>query len=139
MALYLCRWPNGDCSFVEASSKGAAIAALREAGNAEGCPITPMQDFMVHFALSNGGKLELQCFGEATEEAIFEIAYPVLGKALVDAPEEANTGVLTPEGEKLIREAVRKERERVREKKAKEPQTELRRKINAKTMRRPVD
>ena len=125
MPLYLCRWPNGDCSVVQAANKGAAIEALDEAGNAEGCPITPIRDFMVHFALNDQGKLDLQCFGEAAEEALFQLAYPVLGEALGDAPEEANTGVLTPEGEALIREAVRKERNRVREKKVKEPETEL--------------
>jgi hypothetical protein len=106
---------------------------LDEAGNAEGCPITPLRDFMAHFALTNQGKLDLQCFGEATEDALFQIAYPVLGAALVDAPEEANTGVLTPEGETLIREAVRKERERVREKKVKEPQTELGKRLKSET------
>lgn len=59
----------------------------------------------------------------------------------MDAPEEADTGVLTPEGERLVREAVRKERERVRGKLTKEPQTKLGRKIKAKTDApiRPID
>ncbi len=45
MPLYLCRWPNGDCSVVWASTKGAAVELLDEIANAEGCPLTPIQDF----------------------------------------------------------------------------------------------
>jgi len=37
MPLYLCRWPNGDCSFVQAATKGEAIELLDEIANAEGC------------------------------------------------------------------------------------------------------
>jgi hypothetical protein len=48
MPLYLCRWTNGDCSFVFASSKGEAIELLDEIGNAVGCPLTPIHDFMVY-------------------------------------------------------------------------------------------
>jgi hypothetical protein len=36
MALYLCRWTNGDCSFVFTARKGEAIELLDEIGNAEG-------------------------------------------------------------------------------------------------------
>jgi len=39
MPLYLCRWENGDCSFVWALNKGHALEVLDEVGNAEGCPI----------------------------------------------------------------------------------------------------
>ena len=38
MPLYLCRWTNGDCSFVFAGSKREAIELLDGVGNAEGCP-----------------------------------------------------------------------------------------------------
>lgn len=37
MPLYLCRWPNGDCSVVWARNKQDAIAELDQVGNAEGC------------------------------------------------------------------------------------------------------
>jgi hypothetical protein len=36
MPLFLCGWENGDCSFVAAPTKDAAILMLDEIGNAEG-------------------------------------------------------------------------------------------------------
>ena len=42
MPLYLCRWPNGDCSVVWAANKGEAIELLDEVDNAEGCPLTAL-------------------------------------------------------------------------------------------------
>ena len=51
MPLYMCRWPNGDCSVVWATNKGEAIEILDEVDNAEGCPLMALRDFMVHFRL----------------------------------------------------------------------------------------
>lgn len=48
MLLYLCRWPNGDCSVVCACNKEDAIIALDEVGNAEGCPLIRLSEFQVH-------------------------------------------------------------------------------------------
>ena len=84
--LYLCRWPNGDCSFVLAPNKGAAIEALDELANAEGCSLTILRDFMVHFRLSDSGELEFEGLGEATEKAVFEQAYPVLEETRLNVP-----------------------------------------------------
>jgi hypothetical protein len=41
---------------------------------------------MVHFRLADEGRLELEAFGEATENFIFETAYPVLDAAMLNAP-----------------------------------------------------
>ena len=38
MPVYVYRWPNGDCSVVQARTKQAAIIKLDEMDNAEGCP-----------------------------------------------------------------------------------------------------
>jgi len=35
MSLFLCRWPNGDCSVVQARTKEDAISELDQVGNAE--------------------------------------------------------------------------------------------------------
>jgi hypothetical protein len=43
MPLYLCRWPNGDCSVVWARNKEDAIVELDQVGNAEGCPLIPFR------------------------------------------------------------------------------------------------
>ena len=132
MPLYLCRWPNGDCSVVWATNKGEAIEILDEVDNAEGCHLTALRDFMIHFHLSEAGELELEGFGEATEDALFRVAYPTLDEALMKAPCDA-AGNPTPEGVGMIREAVAQERKRVRLKKVREPETELGREIKKMT------
>lgn len=40
MPTFLCRWENGDISFVSARDKDTAIILLDEVANAEGMPIT---------------------------------------------------------------------------------------------------
>ncbi|MEE8176534.1 MAG: hypothetical protein V3T65_00890 [Acidobacteriota bacterium] len=129
MPLYLCRWENGDCSFIWALNKEHALEVLDEVGNAEGCPITPISDFSAHFRLTDEGDLALESFGEVTEEVIFEKAYPILDDAMLNAPADQTTGELTAEGRALVRKAVVEERKRVRPKNIKEPETELGREI----------
>ena len=131
MPLYLCRWANGDCSVVWAANKGEAVEILDEVDNAEGCPLMALREFMVHFRLSDEGEIRFEGFGEATEDALFQLAYPMLDKALTDAPSD-QAGNPTPEGIATIREAVAQERKRVRLKKVKEPETELGRGIKKK-------
>jgi hypothetical protein len=116
VSLYLCRWPNGDCSFVQAPSKGKAIELLEETGNAEGCPLTPLHEFMAHFCLTDAGEIEFEEFGEVTEDVLFEKAYPILDEVLLNAARDAQSGALMPEGVEAVRTAAAKERERVRQK-----------------------
>ncbi|MDP2321899.1 MAG: hypothetical protein Q8O42_21485 [Acidobacteriota bacterium] len=81
MPLFLCRWPNGDCSVVWAPHKADAIVELDQVGNAETCPITQVRSFQVHFVLNEQGKLMLEALGEDTEKEIVSFAYPVLDQA----------------------------------------------------------
>ena len=119
--LFLCRWPNGDFSVVKASSKDEAIELLDEIGNAEGSPVTPINDtFMVHFALTDDGDFELQGWGEETGELIMKRAYPVLDEARMSSLDKSDT-----ERTEIIRRAVVKERDRVVEKRVKTPKTLL--------------
>lgn len=119
--LFLCRWPNGDFSVVKASSKDEAIELLDEIGNAEGSPVTPINDnFMVHFVLTDDGDFELQGWGEETGELIMKRAYPVLDEARMSSLDKSDT-----ERTEIIRRAVAKERERVVEKRVKTPKTLL--------------
>src|SRR3970040_2181005 len=85
MPLFLCRWPNGDCSLVWAPHKEDAIVELDQVGSAEACPITQVHAFQLHFVLHEQGKLILEALGEGTEEEIVSLAYPVLDQALSDA------------------------------------------------------
>jgi hypothetical protein len=81
MPVYVCRWLNGDCSFVSAPTKESAIQRLDEnAGNAEGCPIQRIERFQIHFKLTDDGRLELEEEGiwtwnsVAVEPDLYDIA-----------------------------------------------------------------
>ena len=111
MPIFLCRWPNGDCSLVSARTKAEAIERLDEVANAEGCPITRLEHLQVHFRLTDEGQLALDGLGEAMEEEIFGSCYPELEQALADGDDLAV--------------AVSRERDRVQVAAVKVPQTEL--------------
>jgi hypothetical protein len=70
MPLFLCRWPNGDCSVVLARTKADAIVELDQVGNAEDCPITRVRRFQLQFALTDRGELALERFGDGTKEEV---------------------------------------------------------------------
>ena len=138
MPLFLCRWFNGDCSVVWARNKEDAIVELDQVANAEGCPITQLRTFQVHFALTDRGELVLEGFGEGTREVIVSLAYPLLDKALQDA--YADKGFngdesLPPERRVAIARAVEQERDRVEIDQARttEPLTELGRDVKRQT------
>jgi len=59
MAIYLCRWPNGEFSVVSAKTKSDAIELLDEWGNAEQASLTRMPDCMFDFRLDDDGQIEL--------------------------------------------------------------------------------
>lgn len=119
MPLFACRWPTGDVSFVLAANKDSAVEHLDEIANAEGCPLVRVDEFQVHFALSDDGELKLEGWGEATEEFIWDSLYPALREARVRVEDQAG------EHPDVIRAAVRKERNRVRPRMAAQPDTEL--------------
>ena len=132
--MFICRWPNGDLSFVHALSKEEAIIARDEWDNAELAEITRVSDFMVDFRLNGEGDLELQAIGEALQDHIWEKALPVLaearGSALADGDEPTNAG------KEVIRKAVQKEKQRLAGKKRlKTADTELGKSIKGKPAR----
>lgn len=138
MPLFLCRWPNGDCSVVWAPNKDDAIVELDQVGNAEACPITQIRAFQIHFVLNDQGKLALEAFGEGTEEEMISLAYPVLARALSDAHlEEADETDedLRPDRLAAIAKAVEAERHRLARDQTQtpEPVTELGRNVKQQT------
>jgi len=124
MPVFMCRWPNGDFSFVSARDESKAIEALDEIDNAEGCPLSVVRDFMVHFRLEEDGSFEHEGFGEVTENTIWK-DYPILDETFTRIFEEIKGGLFTTEHMRVIGEAVGKERERVKAKKMKQPATHL--------------
>lgn len=123
MPLFLCRWENGDFSVVQANNRGDALYMLDEVGNAEGSQIKVISEFMIHLKLADDGEFQFEDLGEAAGETIYRNAYPILDKAQRKAPRDER-GNLTPEGQAMIKKAVRAERNRVKSKRVKAPSTE---------------
>ena len=116
MPMYLCRWPNGDCSAVWARDEQDATLKLDEVGDAEGYAISRLPEFQVHFRLTDEGNLELDDFGDETEPAIWRVCYPLLDRVEIEIMGEREAcGVdeLTGSQRERIRQAVVRERERV--------------------------
>ena len=134
MAVYLCRWPNGDFSIVSARTEADAIVLLDEWGNAEQAQISRMQDCMFDFHLNDEGEIELAETGEATYALVMENCYPVALEAMsqVGAKE---VGGQTEASRQAIREAVKRERIRLwdEQPEPKPASTELGRKIQKQT------
>ena len=84
--MFMCRWMNGDVSFVSARTKEDAMVMLDEWADAEGAEISQIRDFMVDFRLNDEGELELKEFGESCRDSILEKAYPRLLEAISTAP-----------------------------------------------------
>lgn len=138
MPLFLCRWPNGDCSVVWARNKEEAILELDQVGNGEGCPVAPMRTFQAHFAMTDRGELVVDGLGEGTREEILEGVYPVLDQALSDASDgdAYDCYEKLPKARRAaIMRAVEQERNRidVDETRTTEPQTELGRDLKQQT------
>ena len=109
--MFMCRWMNGDVSFVSARTKEEAIVMLDEWDNAEAAEISQIRDFMVDFRLNDDGELELTEFGERCRDSILEKAYPRLLEAITTAP-MTPAGGPTAEGIEMVRRAVQEERTR---------------------------
>jgi hypothetical protein len=135
MAIYLCRWPNGDCSVVNAKTKIDAIELLDEWGNAEEASLTRLADCMFDFKLRDDGHLELADIGEATHECIMEACYPELDNAFATAEWDETGMDYSFKGRERIRAAVESERTRLRDCQphAKGAETELGREIQNQT------
>ena len=86
MAIYLCRWPNGEFSIVNGKTKDDAVVLLDEWGNAEQASLTRLTDCMFDFRLADDGRIELQNIGESTEARIMEACWhPKLSDAFATA------------------------------------------------------
>lgn len=133
MTIYICRWPNGDFSIVNAESIDDAIVLLDEWGDAEEAELTEMSDCMFDFRLDDEGEFELAAVGDATFDSIMETCYPELDKARPDA-ERDSEGDYTLRGREQVRAAVEAERNRLKGSAVpREAETELGREIQKQT------
>ncbi|MEW6488713.1 MAG: hypothetical protein AB1578_12475 [Thermodesulfobacteriota bacterium] len=81
MPVYLCRWPNGDVSLVEAQDPEEASILLDEVGNADEAELHHLADLLVSFRLDDEGSLQVDQWGEACRKEVYEVAYPALEAA----------------------------------------------------------
>ncbi|SRR5712691_1652293 len=107
MRVWLYRWPNGDCSVVWARNRLDALDVLDEEGAAVMRNLIPLPPGRVSLRLEDDGELGLEGFGEYMTE-IVDQQYPYLEAVRMRENEES----VTPEE---WAEAVKKERERVRD------------------------
>lgn len=135
MAIYLCRWPNGEFSIVNAKTKNEAIVLLDEWGNAEQAILTRLNDCMFDFRLGDDGRIELANIGEATEEHIMTAFYPNLSEVLATAERDEMEQDYSEKGREQVREAVELERTRLWDKQppGKEAETGIGRDIQKQT------
>jgi len=91
MPVYICRWENGEVSFLSAKSKKDACLLLDEFAEVEPDDLHPVSDFMLSFKLTDNGALEVSEMGEDTQELFNQTIYPVLFQARmkVDSASEA--------------------------------------------------
>src|SRR5438132_14408370 len=85
MPVYMCRWENGEVSFVSARSKRDACLLPDEFAAVEPEDLHEVQDLMLGFALSDDGEVLLSDLGEGTRELFEEKIYPVLYQSRQDA------------------------------------------------------
>jgi hypothetical protein len=135
MAIYLCRWPNGEFSIVNAPTKNDAIILLDEWGNAEQASLTRIRDCMLDFRLADNGEIELAQIGEVTHDFIMETCYPELDKTLASAEWDETGTDYSAKGREQIQAAVELERKRLGDKQppAKQAEAGLGRQIQAQT------
>lgn len=107
--LYVCRWPNGDCSVVVAGSKREAIIALDEFDAADPSWLTPMDACLIDFRLNNRGEIEFAQFGWDTANFLWEKCYPALDKVRTRYVDDRSR-----RAKDEIKRAVKHERNRLR-------------------------
>ena len=135
MPAYLCRWPNGDVTLLNARNRDDAVILLDEFDDAELAELFRLDSLMVDLRLCDDGQFKLCALGESTRDEIIETAFPELAATLASD----DLMGLDFEGEEYrakVRDAVNNERKRkLRESytRAREPSTELGKRIQQQT------
>jgi hypothetical protein len=124
MPMYMCRWENGDLSFVYAADEDEAVNILDELGDAEDGELKRIDHFMMDFEWSDEGDLRLAQYGELTLGIVDE-TFPGVFDAVCNAPTD-DEGHRTPKGKEMVLKAVNKAKSRrIRRRKRKAADTEI--------------
>ena len=135
MPAYLCRWPNGDVTLLNARNRDDAVILLDEFDDADLAELYRLDSLMVDLRLSDDGQFKLCALGESTRAEIIQTAFPELAATLAS---DDLIG-LDFEGEEYrakVRHAVNNERKRKLSQthgRAREPSTELGKRLQQQT------
>jgi hypothetical protein len=88
--MFMCRWPNGDLSFVHTPSKEEAIIALDEWDNTELAEITRVSDFMVDVSFRQActDQKQYPCVTQSCQSSIAWLAMITRDELLYQAADE---------------------------------------------------
>lgn len=135
MPAYLCRWPNGDVTLLNARDKTDAIILLDEFDDAESAELHRLDSLMVDLRLRDDGQFKLCALGETTQAEIMEIAFPEL-TATLESDELMRLDYESEEYRAMVRRAVNNEQKRMLRKsrgRVREPSTELGKRLQQQT------
>ena len=116
---------------VDAASRKDAIVRLDEVGNAEEGDLFPLRNFLVNFKLRKEVEdwteqlpVELESFGEKTEEFLNTTVYPVYSETLFEIDKNLPDGEVSDQQDQETRSKVTNaiETERNRRSEAREPE-----------------
>lgn len=111
--VYLYRWPNGDFSIATGASVDDALAAFTEFADPDPTQLYTIDSFVANFRPTDSGEISLGQFNQSTNQAVWDICYPVLRDLLVSGDVLDENGQFKPGGEDRVRHAVEAERIRL--------------------------
>ncbi len=89
MPNFLCRWPNGDFSIIDARDRDQAIIHLDEIGDATEAELFETKSLFINFTLTDQGHLEFENFAESFDSDVMEKCYPLILKAQMEDEDES--------------------------------------------------
>jgi hypothetical protein len=111
MSIYMCRWPDGDVSLIDAENEADVLLALDEIGDPSDVAITPFEaPLFINLCLNNTGELMLAPDQGHFMFRVREEAYPALAAVEDAIDEERGDKERTPEDLAKVRLAVQQER-----------------------------
>jgi len=88
MSNLLCRWPNGDLTFVSAPDRNEAIITLDQIGEATEAQLFEANNLFANFTLTDKGHFEFENFSESFDSEVMEKCYPLILRARMDDEDE---------------------------------------------------
>jgi hypothetical protein len=101
MPNFLCRWPNGDFSIIDAPNRDQSIIRLDEIGDATEAELFETKSLFINFALTDQGHLEFENFAESFDADVMEKCYPLILRAQIEDEDETEDYTQATTAERL--------------------------------------